>query len=74
MHKTRDILFVAWLEVTEGLNFSDYKILDERKKLGEFYFNDITHDKWEDCKRDFYNSTTTKTRYSVQRIKDLLNK
>ena len=72
MKETRDILFVAWLEVVKKLNFTNHRILDERRKLGAFYY-DIESEKWNEYKKEFYNSETTKTRYAVQRLKDLLN-
>jgi hypothetical protein len=69
---TKDILFVAWLEVVKNVTFDDYKITDERKKLGVFFYN-IDSDSWNKCKSEFFKSETTKTRYTVQRLKDLLN-
>lgn len=72
MKETKDILFVAWLEVVKDLPFTKYRILDERKKLGVFYYA-IEPDQWNQFKKEFYVSETTKTRYAVQRLKDLLN-
>lgn len=72
MKETKDILFVAWLEVAKKRPFDDYKILDQRRKLGAFYYT-MENDTWNNYKKEFYASETTKTRYVVQRIKDLLN-
>lgn len=72
MKETKDILFAAWLEVTKKIRFDDHKVLDERRKIGLFYYN-IDSKEWNQYKKEFYNSETTKTRYVVQRIKDLLN-
>lgn len=72
MRNTKDILFVAWLDVVKSIKFVGFKILDDKKKIAEFEF-DIPSDDWNNFKQEFYTSETTKTRYAVQRIKDLLN-
>lgn len=72
MRNTRDILFVAWLDVVKSIKFVGFNTLDDRKKIAEFEF-DIPSDDWNTFKQEFYTSETTKTRYVVQRIKDLLN-
>lgn len=72
MRTTRDILFVAWLEVEKSTKFVNHRMLDEKKKIAEFDF-DIQISDWNTYKQQFYVSETTKTRYVVQRIKDLLN-
>lgn len=72
LKETKDILFVAWLEVVKKINFSEHKLLDQKRKLGAFYY-DIDSRDWNELKKEFYTSETTRTRYAVQRLKDLLN-
>lgn len=72
MRIAKDILFVAWLEAVKGVSFKKYTITDSRRKIGQFEY-DLDEDVWKAYKDEFYNSETTKTRYGVQRIKDLLN-
>jgi hypothetical protein len=72
LKETKDILFVAWLEVVQKIHFDEHKILDQKRKLGAFYY-DIESGKWNEYKKEFYTSETTRTRYAVQRLKDLLN-
>lgn len=72
MKSTKDILFVAWLEVVQKKAFDQHKILDHKRKLGTFYYN-LDTQTWDEYKKEFYSSETTQTRYAVQRLKDLLN-
>ena len=72
MKRTRDILFVAWLEVVKHEQFLKYVLTDEKRKLAEFEFN-IDSKIWNEYKKGFYTSESTKTRYAIQRLKDLIN-
>jgi len=71
MKHTKDILFVAWLEV-KGKPFKNFSIVDEEKRIASFSFEMESHD-WNEYKKEFYGSETTKSRYALQRIKDLMN-
>ena len=72
MKQTKDILFVAWLEVVKNEQFVEYNVIGHNRKIASFDFN-ISDDNWAKYKKEFYDSDTTKTRYVVQRIKDLIN-
>jgi len=72
MKYTKDLLFVAWLEATKEESFVEFNMTNQDKKIATFTFN-IESEKWNDYKKEFYKCETTKTRYAVQRIKDLMN-
>jgi hypothetical protein len=72
--KTRDILFVAWLEVAKSITFDTFNVIDARNgNIAEFEYINLDDNSAKKLKLEFLSSETMKTKYALRKIKDTIN-
>jgi hypothetical protein len=68
MKKSRDLWFVAYI-LLKGIEYKYFKVINNKTV---FYFN-IEDDKWSELKQEFYNSSASKLKWQIEKLKDLMH-